>query len=75
MKRNIQPNEMAGSVLFTTIAPKIHSISHERFLFELCLASTTTGVRVGEASIDFAMTWANTPQGHDFWSTLNREAR
>lgn len=74
MARNIQPNEMVGSKLFTTVAPKINSISNERLLFELCLASTTANVRPNNEDLDSCMAWMDTPQGHPFWYVLNREA-
>ena len=73
MARNVGPNEMKHSNVFQTVAPKIHSISKEELLFQLCLASQTCDVTLNARDIDGAMVWNNSPQGLDFWSDLNDE--
>ena len=36
----------------------------------LTLAASTTDVNLNAANVDTAMTWAQTPQGADFWSKI-----
>jgi hypothetical protein len=59
--------------LYQTLAPRIRWHDRETFAAEL--------QRVADADIDFrgdghelmcAFTWNDSPQGHDFWSALNR---
>lgn len=83
MARNIKPGTMLDSVLFKSVAGYIASISQERLLYELCLASTTTEVRLDANNLDQAMTWIGTPQGKrrggegadGFWYELHQEAQ
>jgi hypothetical protein len=73
MPRNISPNVMRDSNLFKEMAPHINSISHSRLLFELCKASEVTHVATERKDVNSAFTWAETPQGPDFWRDLYRE--
>ena len=74
MARNVGPNKMKHSNVFQTVAPKIHSISQEELLFQLCVASQKCDVNLNSRDIDGAIVWVNSPQGVDFWCDLNNEA-
>lgn len=77
------PNELVHTTLFKSVTPHIHSISNSKLLFELSVAFKgyekeeweRDYVRPNPNSqdLDGAMTWGNTPQGIDFWSSLNNE--
>lgn len=74
IKYNIQPNEMVNSLLFKHVAPRIHSISHGRLLFELCLVSTRTGIEIDMSiALSSVFIWDASPQGFAFWHALNTE--
>ena len=68
------PNAMKNTALFQVLAPRIESIPQERLLFELCLVRENAKINDHhfnpERDLNGGFTWANSPQGQNFWETL-----
>ena len=73
MARNLKPNEVIGSLLFKSVAPRIDSISQSQLLYEICVASTKTEVYLERDNVSASFVWVQTPQGNEFWQLLSRE--
>jgi hypothetical protein len=61
------------TTLYQTLGMRIRSHDRERFAAELQRAADAIPHFRGDAyELMTAFTWAESPQGHDFWSALNR---
>ena len=66
-------NPIEQTPLFLSVAPLIKSISKDELRDELIKAALVSEVRWQSKTIDTAITWDYTPQGHAFWSRLHTE--
>lgn len=68
----LSPNVVKNTQLFKNVAPHIHSISVEELLFNLCKC-VIRDMDYEFSDINNNITWAETPQGAEFWQPLHSE--